>query len=559
MKRIVFMALLGVMLVLPLLPAVVRAEGGDGPITAALLVSSGDQGQIQPSGERWYRYDVSSEVEQVEFTLHFWPNDEVRYQEVRLELFTAQQASQSIATGEMAPLGQGFALNRQEQALPVGRRVWMGWLVPGAYYLRVVNDSASNTFNYLVNSGLEGTIPAPAAPAKPQKVKAPVPPAVAANPKLANAPAPVPASAPAPALAALTVQTTSPILQSGVLGLRGLRPSSPEAIPPNSVDAILENKANLYPADAPLMYEIQHGRVRYGQVRWYKFEIGDKQERIDFTMHFWPSNGNIYHHVFFGIFTDYRLQVWQHDGPFQAVGLGGDTGRLEDRALILNKKVWRGDLPHGVHYVGVWTDTDLANPELGDDKVDFIDFLLVPTFYNQPNLPLPVTNIPDWLARPLTSRPLQSGVLAGPRLVNPGPVAPGAPAPTNPPATKSGSGELTDVDQGALASMTNRWYRYDVKDKDGERLTVTIEWNYSDGNTYHQAGFGVFDRFQFDAYLRDNKTLGLGIAGTTGVDADFGPPMSRKVWKGVLPEGTYFIRVYNESNSRMDYTLHVAR
>ena len=351
------------------------------------------------------------------------------------------------------------------------------------------------------------------------------------------------------------------LLSSGVLGLRGLRPPTIGKAPANSIDAILDNSNNLYPADAPMMYEIQHGRVRYEQVRWYKFEIGDKQERLDVAMHFWPSNGNVYHHVFFGIFTDYRLQVWQNDGPFQAIGLGGDTGREEDRALVMNKKIWRGDLPHGVHYIGVWVDTDLSNKTWGDDNIDFIDYLIIPTFHNQPNLPAAVTNIPEWLAKPLVAAPMQGAVLASPRLTRPAPPAIAPSASIKPPDGPPGSGVLRDSDANSLSPMTDRWYRYDVKNKDGENLKVTIQWNYSDGNTYHQAGFGVYDRFQFDGYLRDasSTNLGLGLAGSTGIDADYGPPMSRKIWRGVLPEGSYFIRVYNSSKGQMDYSLQVSR
>ena len=528
MRQLLRLALLVAMLA-SVLPGVVLAQGGDGPVTAGLLHNNGDQGMISPQGGRWYRYDVGVDVEQVEFTLHFWPSDEVRFENVRLELYTAQQAN-----SEMSPLGEGFALNRNEKGLPVGRRVWMGWLVQGTYYLRVVNESASESYNYMVNSGLGSQEAGPA-------------------------PGPADTSSAGGGASPLPAVKRPSILESGVLGLRGLRPPAPAETQARSIDAILENSNNLYPADAAWMYEVQHGRVRYGQVRWYKLEIADKQERVDIAMHFWPSNGNIYHHVFFGVFTDYRLQVWQNDGPFQAIGVGGDTGFEEDRALVMNKKVWRGDLPHGVHYVGVWVDTDLANPELGDDKVDFVDFLLVPTFHNQPNLPLPVTNIPEWLARPLSAYPQRSGVLAGPRLTRPA-APPAIPTPADQPAP--GSGTLDNTDSGTLAAHTNRWYKYEVKDPNGERLTATIEWKYSDGNTIHQAGFDIYDRFQFDAYLRDseNRTgLGFGIASTTGIPADYGPPVSRKVWKGVLPKGIYFIRVYNDSETKMDYSIRVAR
>ena len=532
MKRIVMLVLL-VAFVLPAVPAVVGAAGGDSPVTAGMLTSSGEQSLISPQSGRWYRYDVSDEVEQVEFSLHFWPSDEVRYQQVRLELYTAQQTD-----GDMVPMGEGFSLNRQEQSLSVGRRVWMGWLVRGTYYIHVVNESPAETFNYMVNSGAEKV-----ATGSPANTSGPL-----------SAISPTSGSEP-------TTQRSS-LLKSGVLGLKGLRPPAMTDSPPNSIDAILENSSNLYPADASWMYEVQHGRVRYEQIRWYKIEIGDKQERIDLTMHFWPSNGNIYHHVFFGVFTDYRLRVWKDGGAFQAVGLGGDTGVEEDRALVMNKKVWRGDLPHGVHYVGVWVDTDLRNPELGVPNADFVDFLLVPTFYNQPNLPLSVTNIPEWLAQPLTTRVKRSGVLAGPRLTRPVPAASSAAAPSaavQPPVPQPGDTTLRNTAAASLAPHTNQWYKYNVMDKDGEQLMVTIDWKHSDGNTFHQVGFGVYDRFQFDVYLRDNEGMGFGLAGATGIDTDYGPPVSRKVWKGVLPKGTYFIRVYNDAKSEMDYTIRVAR
>ena len=112
---------------------------------------------------------------------------------------------------------------------------------------------------------------------------------------------------------------------------------------------------------------------------------------------------------------------------------------------------------------------------------------------------------------------------------------------------------------GSLASHTNQWYRYTVADEDGEHLIVTIDWNHSDGNKFHDLGFGVYDQFQFDAYLRDNEGMGFGLAGTTGIEADYGPPISRKVWRGVLPKGTYFIRVYNNVDTQMEYTIRVAR
>lgn len=537
MKQTIFLALL-LALVLPLCPPAAEAAGGDSPTTAGLLTSSGEQGLISPQNGVWYRYDVTADVEQVEFSLHFWPSDEVRYQQMRLQLFTAQQAG-----GDMIPMGEGFSLNRQEQSLSVGRRVWMGWLVRGTYYLHVTNETAGDTLNYMVNSGAGAGDTSAVTPAQPS----------ASSPLAAVAPlAAKPAEQPSPAL-----------LKSGVLGLKGLRPPAPADSPPDSIDALLENSNNLYPADASWMYEIQHGRVRYGQIRWYKIEIGDTQERLDLTMHFWPSNGNIYNHVFFGVFTDYRLRVWKDGGAFQAVGLGGDTGFEDDRALVMNKKVWRGDLPHGVHYIGVWVDTDLNNPELGIPNVDFVDFLVVPTFTNQPNLPLPVTNIPEWLAQPLTTRVKRSGVLAGPRLTRPStssPSFPSAPAASvQPPAPAPGEESLRNTASNSLPPNTNQWYKYDVVEEDGERLSVVIDWKYSDGNTFHQVGFGVYDQFQFNTYLRDNAGLGFGLAGTTGLEADFGPPVSRKVWQGVLPEGTYFIRVYNDTNSEMQYSIRVAR
>jgi hypothetical protein len=435
-------------------------------------------------------------------------------------------------------MGEGFSLNRQEQNLSVGRRVWMGWLVRGTYYIRVVNESPGDTLNYMVNSGA-GNV---------------------AETSQDGFASPLTAISPAPGTQ-LATQPPS-ILRSGVLGLKGLQPPAVVDSPPDSVDAVLESANNLYPAEAAWMYEVQHGRVRYEQIRWFKIEIADKQEPVDLTLHFWPSNGNIYHHVFFGVFTDYRLRVWKDGGAFQAIGLGGDTGFEEDRALVMNKKVWRGDLPHGVHYVGVWVDTDLRNPELGVANVDFVDFLLVPTFSKQPNLPLPVTNIPDWLAQPLTTRVKRSGVLAGPRLTRPEPQGSTATAPTaafKPPESQPGEAALRDTARGALSPHTNQWYKYNVMDEDGERLTVTIDWTHSDGNTFHQVGFGVYDHQQFDAYLRDNEKTGFGLAGATGIDADYGPPVSRKSWRGVLPKGTYFIRVYNDAASDMEYAIRVAR
>ena len=135
MKHVVWVALLLVMAA-PILPAVTLAQN-DGPVAAVALSAAGDQGIIQPQVSRWYRYDVAGAVEQVDFTLHFWPNDAAQYQQVRLELYTQSP------TGEMTPLGQGFAMKRQEEGLPVGRRVWMGWLVPGSYLLRVSNESGN--------------------------------------------------------------------------------------------------------------------------------------------------------------------------------------------------------------------------------------------------------------------------------------------------------------------------------------------------------------------------------------------------------------------------------
>lgn len=532
MKRILVLALL-VVFILPLLPAAAEAAGGSSPTTAGMLTISGEQGLISPQSERWYRYDVSDEVEQVEFSLHFWPSDEVRYRLVRLELYTAQQAG-----GDIIPMGEGFSLNRQEQNLSVGRRVWMGWLVRGTYYIRVVNESPGDTLNYMVNSGA-GNV------------------AATSQDDLAS-----PLTAISPTTGAQLATQPPSILRSGVLGLKGLQPPAMVDSPPDSVDAVLESASNLYPAEASWMYEVQHGRVRYEQIRWFKIEIADKQEPVDLTLHFWPSNGNIYHHVFFGVFTDYRLRVWRDGGAFQAIGLGGDTGFEEDRALVMNKKVWRGDLPHGVHYVGVWVDTDLRNPELGVPNVDFVDFLLVPTFTKQPNLPLPVTNIPEWLAQPLTTRVKRSGVLAGPRLTRPEPqasIVTGPSAALKPPEAPPGDTLLRNTARGSLSPHTNQWYKYEVMDEDGERLAVTIDWSHSDGNTFHQVGFGVYNHLQFDTYLRDNAATGFGLAGATGIDADYGPPVSRKLWHGVLPKGTYFIRVYNDAESDMEYSIRVAR
>ena len=257
MKQTIFLALL-LALVMPLYPAATEAAGGDSPTTAGLLTSSGEQGLVSPQSGVWYRYDVTDDIEQVEFSLHFWPSDEVRYQQMRLQLFTAQQAG-----GDMIPMGEGFSLSRQEQSLSVGRRVWMGWLVRGTYYLHVTNEAKGDTLNYMVNSG-SGTGDVSGGPVQPS------------------------ASAPLSAVAPMTekpAEAQQPaLLKSGVLGLKGLRPPAPAGSPPDSIDAILDNSNNLYPADASWMYEIQHGRVRYGQIRWYKIEIGDTQERLDLTI-----------------------------------------------------------------------------------------------------------------------------------------------------------------------------------------------------------------------------------------------------------------------------------
>ena len=84
---------------------------------------------------------------------------------------------------------------------------------------------------------------------------------------------------------------------------------------------------------------------------------------------------------------------------------------------------------------------------------------------------------------------------------------------------------LQSADRGSLATNSNRWYRYDVKNKDGEALNITVQWNYSDGNTYHQAGFGVYDRYQFDSEraalvgLNSGRVLGPGVEMDVRVDA----------------------------------------
>lgn len=128
-----------------------------------------------------------------------------------------------------------------------------------------------------------------------------------------------------------------------------------------------------------------------------------------------------------------------------------------------------------------------------------------------------------------------------------------------PAASQPGVLTLRDTAGGSLSQYTDRWYRYDVWDVKGEQLTVTIDWIYSDGNTIHQVGFGVYDESQFNDYMRNNGAEGIGVAAVTGAEADNGPPISRKVWEGKLPEGSYFIRVYSDAEPDMDYSITVAK
>lgn len=129
-----------------------------------------------------------------------------------------------------------------------------------------------------------------------------------------------------------------------------------------------------------------------------------------------------------------------------------------------------------------------------------------------------------------------------------------------PPVPESGMLTLRDTASGSLSKHEERFYKYDVWDPKGETFTVTSEWTPGDGNVIHLIGFSVYDETQFVDYIRNHgDEKGLGTAAVTGTEADNGPPISRKVWVGKLPVGSYYIRVYSDAESDMDYTITAAK
>ena len=112
---------------------------------------------------------------------------------------------------------------------------------------------------------------------------------------------------------------------------------------------------------------------------------------------------------------------------------------------------------------------------------------------------------------------------------------------------------------GKLAPGGEHWYsfiREDLDDRIFERMALTLFSTPTDGNESHHINFQIFTGSQLQIWQRGTPEDMVPMGEGQWVSRDNDPVTGERLWAGMVIDGdTYYIRVFNNSRSVIDYYL----
>jgi hypothetical protein len=272
---------------------------------------------------------------------------------------------------------------------------------------------------------------------------------------------------------------------------------------------------------APLKLGENEGLLQPGEEAWFSFSIADldneKFEEMALTMVSTPLDGNLMHHVTFDVFTAGGVKNWSPGDNSQIRNLGAGALVTRDNNDLTGERFWKGWVNDGdLYYVQIRNGTgipvdyhlftgDVYGPELGEPTVPVV------------------------------------------RTYDPGT------APANPVPLALG------VNKNQLKPGEERWYTFSRLDAPrGERVDTifTMVFTPDDGNRRHRVNFELYEGNALRDWAPDNRFTIVPFGKGAQIERDNSLTTGEKIWNGQVFAGdTYYMRVFNESNTTIDFYI----
>ena len=300
-------------------------EMGTTPSNAALLVAGLTKGRLAAQSTAWYTFvhnDLanSSQIQPVEFSMFFTPDDGNARHSINFELFTADavKAWQRGDAGALANFGAGMLVSRDGD-LKTGERLWSGTVIrDDVYYLAVENNSNIDIDYWLFDNDVD-------------------------KPQLGTEPAPV----------------TLPVFATG---------AAPQTALPLNFNQ--QNTGRLEPGQ----------EVWYS----FSLSDNDSEffEEMALTMIATPADGNRLHYITFDVFTAEGVKGWSPGDNSQIQNVGAGSLVFRDDNEMTAERFWTGWVAENdLYYVQLrngadtrmdyWLFTaDIYGPELGNSSLN---------------------------------------------------------------------------------------------------------------------------------------------------------------------------------------------
>ncbi len=256
---------------------------------------------------------------------------------------------------------------------------------------------------------------------------------------------------------------------------------------------------------------------------WYTFNITDFDndvfEEMAFTMICTPDDGNRIRYITFDVYTGDGVKYWSPGVTSDITNMGAGSVVYRDNNHLTGERYWSGWVNDGdIYYVQIQNGTDVEvdchlftgdvyGPELGE-----------------PTLPKGLTPADPGKA-PYTAQSLE-----------------------------------LDVNDGKLSPGEEEWFTFQRNEgRPGDRVETifTMIFTPNDGNNIRDINFEMFEANQLRDWAPDNRFTIQNFGKGSSVERDGGYDTGELIWKGHVNSGdTYYMRISNESNDIIDYTLY---
>ncbi len=273
----------------------------------------------------------------------------------------------------------------------------------------------------------------------------------------------------------------------------------------------------------PLDFGENKGGLDPGEEAWYAFRITDFDneffEEMALTMITTPDDGNRIRNMTFDVFTAGDVNGWSPGDNSKINNVGAGSVVYRDDNDQTGERFWKGwVIDNDLYYVQIRNGTgehmdyhlftgDVYGAELGDE-------------------PQPVVEVTAAAGKsPGTAVPL-----------------------------------IVDINKGQLQPGEEQWHTFSRGDAGatGSVETIfTMIFTPDDGNRIRQVNFQLFEGNQLRDWSPDNRFGIVGFGQGSVVNRDGGIETGELLWKGhVIANDTYFMRISNESDTAIDYTIY---